>query len=92
VFKYHVLALADSDISIVIQTLLYTLSVAVSVGIPKKLRDEAMRNSINISDVAQRALEEVKKRQQEEASEGYGRVAEGGEEREVGFVLDASAL
>lgn len=75
-FKYHVLALADSDINIVIQTLLYTPSVTVSVGIPKKLRDEAMRNGINISDVAQRALEEVKKRQQEEAVMAARRLGE----------------
>jgi hypothetical protein len=76
VFKYHVLALADSDIYIVIQTLLYTLSVTVSVGIPKKLRDEAMRNGINISEVARRALEEVKKRQLEEAAMAAKRLGE----------------
>jgi hypothetical protein len=77
VSKYHVLTLADSDIYIVIQTLLYTLSVTVSVGIPKKLRDEAMRNGINISEVTQRALEEeVKKRQLEEASMAARRLGE----------------
>ena len=48
----------------------------MSMGIPKKLRDEAMRNGINISEVARRALEEVEKRQQEEAAMAARRLGE----------------
>jgi hypothetical protein len=48
----------------------------VCVGIPKKLRDEAKRNSIHIGEVAQRALEEVKKRQLEEAAMAAKRLGE----------------
>jgi Arc/MetJ-type ribon-helix-helix transcriptional regulator len=53
------------------------MSVTVSVRIPKKLRDEAKRYGINISEVARRALEEeVKKRQLEEATMAARRLGE----------------
>jgi len=53
------------------------MSVTVSVRIPKRLRDEAKRYGINISEVARRALEEeVKKRQLEEVAMAARRLGE----------------
>jgi Arc/MetJ-type ribon-helix-helix transcriptional regulator len=57
--------------------LYHIISVTVSVRIPKKLRDEAKRYGINISEVARRALEEeIKKRQLEEAAVAARRLGE----------------
>jgi antitoxin CcdA len=53
------------------------MSVTVGVRIPKRLRDEAKRYGINISEVARRALEEeVKKRQLEEVAMAARRLGE----------------
>jgi len=53
------------------------MSVTVSVRIPRRLRDEAKRYGINISEVARRALEEeVKRRKLEEAAAAARRVGE----------------
>jgi hypothetical protein len=79
------------------------MSVTVSVRIPRRLRDEAKRYGINISEVARRALEEEARgggcrgeagggAPLQDLRGGDGGMAEGGEEGEVGHVLDASAI
>ena len=53
------------------------MSVTVSVRIPRRLRDEAKRYGISISEVARRALEEeVRRRKLEEAAAAARRVGE----------------
>ena len=53
------------------------MSVTVSVRIPRRLRDEAERCGINISEVARGALEEeVRRRKLEEAAAAARRVGE----------------
>jgi len=53
------------------------MSVTVSVRIPRRLRDEAKRYGINISEVARRALEEeVRRRKLEDAAAAARRVGE----------------
>jgi hypothetical protein len=53
------------------------MSVTVSVRIPRRLRDEAKRYGISISEVARRALEEeVRRRKLEEAAAAARRLGE----------------
>ena len=53
------------------------MSVTVSVRILRRLRDEAKRYGINISEVARRALEEeVRRRKLEEVAAAARRVGE----------------
>jgi len=53
------------------------MSVTVSVRIPRRLKEEAKRYGVNISEVARRALEEeVRRRKLEEAAAAARRVGE----------------
>ena len=53
------------------------MSITISVRIPRRLREEARRYGINISEVTRRALEEeVRRRKLEEAAAAARRVGE----------------
>jgi len=59
------------------QFLYYIMSVTITVRIPKKLKEEAKKYGINISQIVRKALEEeLRKRKLEEAREAAKRIGE----------------